>query len=186
MVRQTILLLLILAGCNPYRPYSNSHINILAELDPLTGRMEVNLQMVYLSKTDHTDSIVFMLNENFSILSLSAQELHRYEMYDAGKLVLYIQEAVPSGDRIHISMSYAGLSGCKLKAGESRLDVDAMKAWLPVREDIPPLTYRLRVTLPQGFRVENSDRTKEAVNMFTLEETQPAALIRFSITDELP
>ena len=180
------LLLIILAGCNPYQPYSDSHLNILAEFDPVSGQMDVNLQMVYLSKTDHADSIVFNLNRDFSILSLSAQELVRYELSEDGQLVLYIQEAVPSGDRLHISMSYTGNPGCFITPGTNRFDIDSMICWLPFRDDIQPLTYRMGIQLPQGFRVENCNRTKEATNLFIIENPVPGPSVRVSILRELP
>jgi hypothetical protein len=169
-----------MAGCNPYPPYEHTHLNILAAMDPSTGYLEVNMQMVFMAKSYHADSIAFRLNKDFRVVSLSAQELVRYEHSPEGDLVLYIQEDVPSGDRLHISLSYEGYSGFVLEE-EENMHIDSVHSWLPFHEDLPPMTYRMEFRLPQGYKILNPDETKASVGLFTMEETMPVRSLTFSI-----
>ena len=181
MGRYLFPLLLVLAGCHPYPPHKHTHLNVLAEMDPATGYMDVNLQMVFLAKSCHADSIMFRLNNDFTVVSLSAQELVRYEHSPEGELLLYIQEDVAAGDRLHISMSYGGYSGYIMEEGETSMVMEPMGTWLPFREDLPPMTYRLGIRLPEGYHVDDLDQTNASVQPFTIEETMPVRSLTFSI-----
>ena len=153
MQKYLIISLILLVSCNPYQPHESTHFNVHADIDPRSGLFDVNLQLVYLSPSDHYDSLVFRLDKAFTIHSLSAQELIRYEF--SGDLVLYIQDPVLAGDRLHVSMSYSGKTEFQFSPGMDHLDIASAREWLPFRDDMEALSYRLNITLPEGFLVEN-------------------------------
>ena len=173
-----------LACCNPYQPYYFTHYHIIANIDPESGLFDVNLQMVYLPPSNQNDSIVFLLDEEFAISSLSAQELVRYEFYEGGRLVLYIQEPVAAGDQLNISMSYAGITGYKLSPGEDYLSIGSSMIWFPVNDKIKTMTYRLDVNLPEGYRVDGSNFNGRSMNTYRQESRKPVSSIPVRIIQD--
>ena len=154
---------------------------MMADIDPGSGMFDVNLQMVYVPLLNHTDSIVFHLDETFSIGSLSAQELVSYELNEEGRLVLYIQDPVEAGDQIHISMSYSGRTGYKLSPGEASLIIDSTLKWFPVNDDIPHMTYRIRIGFPESYRMDGENVGGKSNKTYLLESTEPESSIRLRI-----
>jgi hypothetical protein len=106
--------------------------------------------MVFVPGQEYHDSITFQLNESLEILSLTAQELKYYE-FDKGLLVLYIEDAVMTGDQIHISLAYKGMIG----DGPDRGNLPTPdKLWYPVNSGIDKLTYSIVLDLPEQYSLE--------------------------------
>ena len=154
---------------------------MMADIDPGSGMFDVNLQMVYVPLINHTDSIVFHLDEAFSIGSLSAQELVRYELNEGGRLVLYIQDPVAAGDQVHVSMSYSGRTECKLSPGEDSLIIDSALNWFPISDDIPLMTYRLRIGFSESYHMDGENVGGKSNKTYLLESLEPESSIRFFI-----
>ena len=171
----------LLVCCNPYQPYLLTHYHMIADIDPVSGIFDMNLQMVYVPRIQQKDSIEFHLDEAFSITSIGAQELVRYESYSGDRLVLYIQNPVIEGDQIHISMSYSGKPGAKFSPGEDLYIIDSILNWFPVNDDIPLMTCRLRIGLPEGYHLEGADVHKKLLNNYIVESREPVSSIRLAI-----
>jgi len=151
MKKLLVIFLFISAfSCNPYNPYYFTHYHITASYDPATTSLSANVQMVLVAGQEYHDSITFQLNEFVEILSLTSQELKYYE-FNKGLLVLYIEEAVMTGDQIHISLTYRGMIGDGPDRG-TLLTPD--KLWYPVNQGIDKLTYSIELELPGQYHLE--------------------------------
>lgn len=158
-----LLLAALLATCNPYEPYSDTHFYVQAEVDPGNSLISANVQIVLVASREYRDSISFALNPGVEIQSLTAQELEHYQFgeYHHGRLVLFIEEHVQPGDQLHISLSYSGkLTGNK-NAGSGqdhgtgygpdnsgKLILDNSLLWLPVNRDTRSMTFMGKFALP--------------------------------------
>ena len=147
-MKNLLFIFLILSGfsCNPYDTYYYTHYHIIASYDPASSGLLANVQIVFVPQQEYRDSIILQLNEHLSIHSLTAQELRYYE-FNAGRLVLYIEEPVMPGDQLHISMNYSGIIGDGL--------IPAL-AWYPLIPDIEKLTYSVELELPEPYSLDNS------------------------------
>jgi hypothetical protein len=181
MRKLIVLGIILLACCNPYQPYPLTHYHITAEIDPISGIFDVNLQMVYVPGIQHNDSIEFHLDRSFSISSIGAQELIRYESYNDDRLVLYIQNPVIEGDQLHISISYSGKPGAGFSPAEDLYIIDSSLNWYPFNTDIPRMTCRLRIGLPEGYYMDGDGVQEKPMNNYFLESREPVSSIRFAI-----
>lgn len=82
---------------------------------------------------------------------------------------MYLQDPVAAGDRLHISVSYTGETEYKLMPGTDLVDVAVARNWLPFRDDMENISYRLSITLPEGFLVENCKESGKSKNNCILE-----------------
>lgn len=142
-----ICFLLSAFSCNPYSPYYFTHYHIKAGYDPATTSLTANVQIVLVAGQEYSDSIIFQLNESMEILSLTAQELKSYK-FDKGLLVLYIKDAIMTGDQIHISLAYKGKIG--RGQGNGALPTPE-RLWYPVNREIDKLTYSVELELPEQY-----------------------------------
>ena len=145
---------LVLLSCNPYEQHKSTHLYIQAEVDPGTGFLSSNVQMVFVAGKEYADSICFLLNPGFEIRSLAAQELEYYLFNETGSgmLVLYLEEQLNEGESLQIALSYSG------KLAQHPIQrLDSATCWLPVNEDTQPCTYMAKLALPGKWRVAGPD-----------------------------
>jgi len=177
----SILGVLVLSSCNPYEPYPFTHYNIKAAIDPEEASISANVQMVFIPRQEHSDSICFYLNPGVEILSLTAQELKHYKFFhaDTGKLVLYIQETVRPFEQLHISLSYAG----KL-ANRSLVSMDSSIFWYPVNIDTPPSTFQAKFALPGKWQISNLTTGTGKHGKRLYQSTLPQSALNLIFTSE--
>jgi hypothetical protein len=155
-----ILLGTVLFSCNPYEPYFFTHYHIQAELDPGSGRISANVQMVFVARNEYSDSICFRLNPGLNLQTLAAQDLEHYiyRQSDSGWLVIFLEDPIGPNDQLHISLSYSGqLSESTLKVREEDprdfIQMDSNLLWYPASEDTRPFTYQVKFDLPGSWQM---------------------------------
>lgn len=148
--------LLLLPACDPYVQYGSSQYYLQVEADPSSCRIAVNLQLVFLARTQHSDSLCFTLNPALGIETLTAQDLdhYRYSATDTGRLVLYLDHPVYPGDQLHISLSYKGILPDPPLA---RLDSSLL--WYPCNEESLPAGFLVKLSIPGDWRVAHPEAT---------------------------
>ena len=142
--------------------------------------IDANLQMVYVPSRDHTDSIILLLDEGYSIGSLSAQELARYD-FDKGRLILYIEETINTGDQFHISINYSGSIKLTNQPGEDVFLIDRNLKWFPHRNDIHDMEYNIRLVLPEEYAIKDYKGSTDKLNEYLIESLNPSSDICFQI-----
>lgn len=168
----------VLFSCNPYEQYAFTHYHIQAELDPGTGHISANIQMVFVARREYHDSICFQLNPDLRIQSLAAQELefYRFNQGDSGRLVLYIEEAVRPYDKLHISLSYSGRL-----SEQAVTSLDSTLLWYPVNQDSSPCTYLAKLALPGGWQVTHPEAQTGKHGKWQLQSEMPCSSIEIRI-----
>ena len=146
------LILLVVASCSPYEPYSCTHYDMKLIVDPEEATISANVQMVFLPRQGYQDSICFFLNPGLEIHSLTAQALKYYEFYagDTGNLVLYIQEPVLPNEQLHIAMSYSGRLD-----NQPVMNMDTSLFWYPLNTDARPCTFTAKFALPGNWEISS-------------------------------
>jgi hypothetical protein len=159
-----ILLGTVLFSCNPYEPYFFTHYHIQAELDPGTGLISANVQMVFVARQDYSDSICFRLNPALNIHTLAAQNLEHYiyRQSDSGWLVIFLEDPIGPRDQLHISLSYSGqLLGSTRKVREEDqkdfMQLDSTLYWYPANQDTWPFTFQAKFALPGSWQIIRPD-----------------------------
>ena len=177
-MRQLWIMSLILTGlvsCNPYQSYYCTHYHMIAELDPETGSLTANLQMVFVASKTYSDSIVFRLNKGLEVGSLSSQGLKYYESEGDGRLVLHIQDSVVPGDQLHISMSYSGHPGFSSDHPESVYMLDSSLYWYPWNEDIQVMTYDCLIDIPDSYLIQSTLPVSQSKGVWLLQNRGPVS-----------
>ena len=177
-MRQLWIVSLILTGlvtCNPYQTYYYTHYHMIAEMDPETGILNANLQMVFFAKKTYADSIVFRLNKGLEVISLSSQGLRYYELDGDGGLVLYIQDTVVPGAQQHISMSYFGNPGFTADPPGSGYLLDSSLYWYPWNEDVQIMTYDYLFEIPGGYQIQSTVPVNQSREGWQLQNPKPGS-----------
>ncbi|MFC2098117.1 hypothetical protein ACFLSP_00095 [Bacteroidota bacterium] len=174
-----ILLGIVLFSCNPYEGYNYTHYYIQAELIPDSAYFSANVQMVFVARKEYHDSICFDLNPAVKIHSLASQELEHYlfSEYQAGKLVLYIEDAVQLNDQLHISLSYSG------RLHEQGItSLDSSYAWYPHNEETQPFTYQAKFALPGNWQISHPETGTGQHGKWLLESPEPLQSLKIKFT----
>jgi hypothetical protein len=176
---------LFVFSCNPYERYLLTHYNIQAEYNPETASLAANVQMVLVAGREYRDSICFRLNPGVEIRSLAAQELEHYEFNkaDSGRLVIFIEEPVATGDQLHISLSYSGKLGSIDRKKNAHGDpvpiepgitiMDSALYWIPVNDDTVPFTLRAKFALPGNWYISRPAANAGRHGKWLIETVKP-------------
>jgi hypothetical protein len=175
-----VLLLAALFSCNPSKAYLCTHYHIIAGFDPGTGFLSASVQMVFVAKRHHADSLGFQLDSSLKVQTLAAQDLDRYVYLrsDTGRLVLYLEDPIAPGDQLHISLQYSGYL--------SRSDLDSSLLWIPANLDTKPFTMDAELALPDSWKVLRPEAVPVQGSKWLIRSADPVSSIGITVAREKP
>jgi len=181
-----ILLLTLLSVYPIIAQVDPSFYKIDLQLVPEKQSLEANVDLTYYANKDQSDSLTFLLYRDFSIKTLTCNNLVKYTFdtehsspYQfapkAGILTIYLNKPLYKGEVLQVKLQYAGeirrgffeaLFGRNVnnRITEEWTEIGKYTPWFPFKPEIKNFTYQVNVKISSKYKVFGNGKTKEIGN----------------------
>lgn len=166
------------------------------QLVPEKQSLEANVDLTYYADKDQSDSLTFLLYRDFSIKTLTCNNLVKYTFdtkhsspYQfapkAGVLTIYLNKPLYKGEALQVKLQYAG----EIKRGffevlfgrnvnnritEEWTEIGQYTPWFPFKPEIKNLTYQVNVKISSKYKVFGNGKTKKMSNHWEILQNHPS------------
>jgi len=183
------MLAVLTAACGGPDKERYTYYEAEVTIDAESQSLETDMKISYLHTGEPTDRLEFLLNENFTITSLSCDNLESYEFDttgaspyrftpSAGLLTIQLNRPVRTGESVTIGLHYAGRVVIADPWGTNRISTDWIELgmytpWFPYSTDIPELTYRISLAIGEDYIVAGKGKTVKSGDKWEITNTIP-------------
>ena len=184
-----ILLLTVLTSCSVTEKTDTSFYKIDLKLDVKKQLLDANVDLTYYVEKDQADSLTFLLHRNFSIETLTCNNLVKYTFNiedtsrfpftpEAGMLTIYLSKPLQKGEALKINLQYAGKIGIVSQWGVNRIteewiELGMYTPWFPYQPEIENLTYQVDVAINPEYQVIGMGKTKKMDDHWQISQESP-------------
>lgn len=202
------LVLLLNTGCkletsSVHIPTDKHHYQVNAEIEPATGRIEVETTLHWISEKPK-DTLRLMLHrdlgkpmvESKAVAHYYTETVNRFarafksDTSFTNRIVLVFNNTIQPGERIKLDFSYEGnlktgrirLGGSVITPEWTELQVGAL--WLPTGESLRDLfTYDANIKLPENYELVGNGTIRHKDDRFYIRSTVPGPDLPIVISD---
>lgn len=166
-----------------------SFYKIDLKLDVKKQLLDSNVDLTYYAEQDQVDSLTFLLHRNFSIQTLTSNNLAKYTFNttepssfpftpEAGTLTIYLSKPLQKGEALRINLQYAGKIGIVTQWGINRITEDWIEIgmyapWFPYRPEIENLTYQVDVKIDPEYQVIGMGKIRKKDDRWQISQETP-------------